>query len=106
MGGQRLFVENRINYDHVRTCFVYGGGVMPRKDQVLASTMPRAQGRKKCQLCYFAHLGILFIYGFKGQFNEILDPHFCHNSNQPGALTNELKKFRFGFVFAEIFIFL
>ena len=31
----------------------------------------------------------------KGQSNEILDPHFFHNSNQPGPLTNELKYFRF-----------
>ena len=33
----------------------------------------------------------------KGQSNEILDPHFFHNSNQPGSLTNGLKYFRFWF---------
>ena len=35
----------------------------------------------------------------KGQSNEILDPHFFHNSNQPGSLTNGLKYFRFWFRF-------
>ena len=30
----------------------------------------------------------------KGQTNEILDPLFSHNSNQPGPLTNGLKYFR------------
>ena len=28
-GGQRGFVENGTNYDHIRPCFVYGGGGMP-----------------------------------------------------------------------------
>ena len=27
--GRHVFVENWTNYDHLRTCFVYGGGVMP-----------------------------------------------------------------------------
>ena len=51
---QRVFIENRTNYDHIRTCFVYGGGVMPGRaggqGQVLASTMPRIQtGQQKVQ---------------------------------------------------------
>ena len=37
-----------------------------------------------------------------GQSNEILDPHFFHNSNQPGPLTNELKYFRFWFRFCRV----
>ena len=28
-GGLRVFVENGTNNDHIRTCFVYGGGVLP-----------------------------------------------------------------------------
>ena len=32
---------------------------------------------------------------------EDLNPSFFHHSNRPGPLTNGLKQFRFGFVFAE-----
>ena len=51
---------------------------------------------------------VFFIISLKGQSNEILDPHFFQNLNQPGPLTNELIYciFVFGFIFADIFLFL
>ena len=30
-GGQSVFAENLTNNDHIRTCFVHGGGVMPAR---------------------------------------------------------------------------
>ena len=49
---------------------------------------------------------VLIKFTLKGQSNEILEPHFFHNSNQLGPLTNELKYFRFWFRFRrDIHIF-
>ena len=36
---------------------------------------------------------------FKGTVQRDFGPHFFHNSNQPGSLTNGLKYFRFWFRF-------
>ena len=48
-----------------------------------------------------------FALTLKGQSNDILDPHFFHNSNHPGPLTNELKYFRLWFRFRrDIHIFM
>ena len=42
-----------------------------------------------CCGCGYGHVDML-----KGQFDEIFNPHFFHNSNLPGLLTNGLKYFR------------
>ena len=63
-----------VNYDHIGTCFVYGGGVMPAGRRVglvvgKYSTMPRAQNKtaKGSTLLrrriHFAPLGFIFICG-------------------------------------------
>ena len=46
--GWRDFFENWPNFDHIKTCFVYSGGVMQGQragSGVLASKVPRAQNR-------------------------------------------------------------
>ena len=69
--GWRDFFENWPNFDHIKTCFVYGGGVMQgqRAGQVFWQVKCREPktGRQKIQLHYmvtfhFANRGILFIY--------------------------------------------
>ena len=81
-GRHHAFVENGTNsqppyrhHDHIRTCFVYGGGVMPGWRAGLGVGKYTVQcrepktGHQKVQLYSFtktihvAHLCILFIYG-------------------------------------------
>ena len=70
--GQCVFVENLINYDHIRTWFGYGDGVMPgrRAGSVVSYYIAEGpkQGKKgSSQLqrrsMHFDHLVILFICG-------------------------------------------
>ena len=47
-GGAARFRRELTNYDHVRTCFEYGGGVIPGRraeSGVGYRTLPRAQNR-------------------------------------------------------------
>ena len=61
--------------DHIRTCFVYGGGVMPgRQAGGLVQCREPKTGQQKVQLSskteQFAHLGVLFIYDLEGDVGQ------------------------------------
>ena len=64
-----VFYKYPVQYDHVRTCFVYGGGVMRAggQGQVLVYNAESPNhGSKRfnsvTKTIHFAHLDMLFIY--------------------------------------------
>ena len=68
-------VENWTNYDHIRTCFVYGGGVMPGRRAGSGVVKYNAESPKqaaKGSTSLQRRSGIFFIYALLFKFTFVM----------------------------------